>query len=189
MGNYSELINISRTLLYYFSYLHPWAEQMSDSTNTDRTPVKLDKTDRVILTRLQQDATWSMDRLAKHVGVSKTAAWNRVQRLLEAGVIKRQVGILDPIKVGLNETFFVAIKTNKHQQEWLQKFDAVIQKQPEIVEVHRLAGDVDYLIKVQVPSTRDFDELYKKIVAAVDLYSVTSSLSMEVMKHETALPI
>jgi len=177
---------------------------MTDSNKTNGTAVtpentepeqadvaraKLDKVDRAILMQLQQDATWSMERLAKHVGVSKTAAWNRVQRLHEGGVIKRQVGVLDPYQVGLNETFFIAIKTNKHQQSWLQKFDEVIQKEREIVEVYRLAGDTDYLIKVQVKSTRDFDALYKRIVAEVDLYSVTSSLSMEVMKHETALPI
>lgn len=162
---------------------------MTDNPTTDRTPVKLDKTDRKILMQIQRNATWSMDRLAKHVGVSKTAAWNRMQRLQETGVIKRQVGVLDPDLVGLHETFFVAVKTNKHQQEWLKQFNAVIQKYPEIVEVHRLAGDVDYLIKVQVPSTRNFDDLYKKIVAEIDLYSVTSSLSMEVMKHETALPL
>ena len=87
------------------------------------------------------------------------------------------------------ETFFIAIKTNQHQQDWLEKFDTVIQKWPQITEAHRLAGDIDYLIKVQVASTHDFDALYKKLVAEVDLYSVTSSLSMEVMKHETALPI
>ncbi len=162
---------------------------MTDSSNSDRTAVKLDKIDRKILMQIQQDATWSMERMAKHVGVSKTAAWNRVQRLHETGVIKRQVGVIEPAHIGLFETFFIAIKTNKHQQGWLQQFNEVIQKYPQIVEAHRLAGDIDYLIKVQVPSTRDFDELYKKIVAQVDLYSVTSSLSMEVMKHETALPI
>jgi len=162
---------------------------MTDSNTTNRTLIKLDSTDRNILRQLQKDATWSMDRLARHVGVSKTAAWNRVQRLLETGAIKRQVAVIDPGAVGLYETFFIAIKTNQHQQDWLQKFYSVIQKWPEIIEAHRLAGDIDYLVKVQVPSTRDFDELYKKLVAEIELYSVTSSLSMEVMKHETALPL
>ncbi len=162
---------------------------MTEPDPTKRTTIKLDDMDRKILIQLQKDATWSMDRLAKHVGVSKTAAWNRVQRMTESGVIKRQVCVIDSVSVGLLETFFIAIKTNQHQQDWLQQFNTVIQKWPEIVEAHRLAGDVDYLIKVQVASTREFDELYKKIVAEVDLYSVTSSLSMEVMKHESALPI
>jgi len=162
---------------------------MTDKSKKNKTPVKLDDFDSKILQQLQKDATWSMDRLAKHVGVSKTAAWNRVQRMQESGVIKRQVSIIDPRHIGLQETFFIAIKTNQHQQDWLEKFDSVIHKWPQITEAHRLAGDIDYLIKVQVASTRDFDLLYKKLVAEVDLYSVTSSLSMEVMKHETALPI
>ena len=162
---------------------------MTTEPEKSKTPVKLDNFDRKILLQLQKDATWSMDRLAKHVGVSKTAAWNRVQRMQESGVIKCQVSIIDPVQVGLLETFFIAIKTNQHQQDWLEKFDSVIHKWPQITEAHRLAGDIDYLIKVQVASTRDFDLLYKKLVAEVDLYSVTSSLSMEVMKHETALPI
>lgn len=162
---------------------------MTESIQANRMPVKLDDIDRKMLLQFQKDATWSMDRLAKHVGVSKTAAWNRMQRMLTSGVIRRQVCILDAESVGLLETFFIAVKTNQHQQGWLEKFSAVIQKYPEIVEAHRLAGDVDYLIKVQITSTRDFDKLYKKIVAEIDLYSVTSSLSMEVLKQESALPI
>jgi len=134
------------------------SEQMTNKPEETKTPVKLDDFDRKILLQLQKDATWSMDRLAKHVGVSKTAAWNRVQRMQESGVIKRQVSVIDPRHIGLQETFFIAIKTNQHQQDWLEKFDSVIHKWPQII-------------------------------AEVDLYSVTSSLSMEVMKHETALPI
>ena len=149
----------------------------------------LDTTDRDLLAQLQIDATWSMDRLAKQVGISKTAAWNRVQKLQQDGVIQKQVAVLDPDKIGVAETFFIAVKTNKHQQQWLTKFHQVIKTHPEIVEVHRLAGEVDYLMKVQVASTRDFDALYKQVVSEIDLYSVTSSLSMEVLKHETALPI
>jgi len=149
----------------------------------------MDQIDQKLLAQLQLDATWSMDRLAKLAGVSKTAAWNRVQKLQQEGVIRKQVALLDADKVGLPETFFVAIKTNQHQEKWLAKFVSVMRQHPEIVEVHRLAGDVDYLVKVQVASTRDFDELYKKVVSEIDLYSVTSSLSMEVVKQETALPI
>jgi len=149
----------------------------------------MDPVDRKLLAQLQQDASWSMDRLAKLAGVSKTAAWNRVQKLQQEGIIRKQVAILDAEKVGLPETFFISIKTNQHQEDWLTRFVEVVRRHPEIVEVHRLAGDVDYLVKVQVASTREFDELYKKVVSEIELYSVTSSLSMEVVKQETALPI
>jgi Lrp/AsnC family transcriptional regulator len=161
---------------------------MPKAERTERN-IQLDSTDRALLTQLQTDATWSTDRLAKQTGISKTAAWNRIQKLQQEGVIQRQVAILDPEKVGLPETFFIAVKTNKHQQQWLKKFQQVIERHPEIVEVHRLAGEVDYLMKVQVASTRDFDTLYKQVVSEIDLYSVTSSLSMEVLKQETALPL
>jgi len=158
---------------------------MTDS----ETKISLDATDYDILRALQRDASVSMEYLAKNVGASKTAIWNRVKRLQKDGVIKRQVAILDPARVGLPETFFIAIKTNQHEDDWLARFDAVVHKHPQIVEVHRLAGETDYLIKVQVASTREFDQLYKSVVAEIDLYSVTSSLSMEVLKYETALPV
>ncbi len=161
----------------------PKSERKTDPSET------LDATDRALLAQLQIDATWSMDRLAKHAGISKTAAWNRVQKLQQEGVIQKQVAVLDADKIGLPETFFIAVKTNQHQKQWLMKFHKVIKRYPEIVEVHRLAGEVDYLMKVQVASTRDFDALYQELVSEIDLYSVTSSLSMEVLKHETALPI
>ncbi|MFT5897064.1 MAG: Lrp/AsnC family transcriptional regulator [bacterium] len=151
--------------------------------------MKLDSFDRAILNQLQRDATVSMDRLAKVVGLSKTAAWNRVQRLQTDGIITKQVVVLDAEKIGLSETFFIAIKTNQHNEQWLINFNSVIHRFPEIIEAHRLSGDTDYLIKVQVASTKEFDNLYKKIVASVDLYSVTSSLSMEVLKQNTALPL
>lgn len=151
--------------------------------------VEINPIDRALLARLQEDVTLSMDRLAKLAGVSKTAAWNRVQKLQQQGVIKKQVAILDATKIGLPETFFIAIKTTQHQQTWLETFVRVVNKYPEIVEVHRLAGDIDYLMKVQVASTRAFDDLYKKLVSEIDIHSVTSSLSMEVVKQETALPL
>lgn len=154
-----------------------------------QTAVTLDATDLSLLRELQQDASVSMEHLASLVGVSKTAVWNRVKRLQSEGVIERQVAILNPTLVGLPETFFIAVKTNQHEDGWLKSFNKAIKKYPEIVEVHRLAGDVDYLMKVQVASTSDFDRLYKALVTDIDLYSVTSSLSMEVLKYETTLAI
>ncbi len=152
-------------------------------------PDSLDDIDRILLKQLQVDASLSMDRLAQLAGISKTAAWNRIQRMQQKKIIQKQVAVLDADLIGLHETFFIAIKTNKHNEQWLVKFNAVINRHPEIVEAHRLSGDTDYLLKVQVASTRDFDELYKRIVSAIDLFSVTSSLSMEVLKNENSLPL
>ena len=162
---------------------------MPSENQPERTAAILDEVDRKILRVLQRDASISMERLAKKIGVSKTAAWNRVQRMQKEKVILRHAVLLDPQQVGLAETFFIAIRTNQHNADWLKRFSHIVNDTPEILEAHRLAGETDYLLKVQAPSTREFDKFYQRLVANIDLYNVTSSLSMEVLKHETALPV
>lgn len=153
------------------------------------TATTLDEEDRKILRLLQRDSTQPLERVAARVGLSKTAVWNRLQRLQQDGVIERQAAIVNPAKVGLGETFFVAIRTSEHNAEWLDALHKVIDDMPEIMEAHRLAGHLDYLLKVQVPTTREFDAFYKRLVSRISLFEVTSSLSMEVLKHKTALPL
>lgn len=153
------------------------------------TTVRVDEEDRRILRELQRDASQPLDRIAARVGLSKTAVWNRIQRLQQDGVILRQSAIIDAAKIGLAETFFVAIRTSQHNADWLKALHAIVRDLPEITEAHRLAGHLDYLLKVQVESTRAFDDFYKSLVSRIDLFDVTSSLSMEVLKQETALPI
>lgn len=150
---------------------------------------KLDELDRKILRELQQDATISMDALAKKLGSSKTPVWSRIQKLRKAGVIEKQVALLDPQAIGLEEMFFVAVKTDQHEPQWLDLFSDAVQDMPEILEAHRLAGDIDYLLKVQVQSPSDFDRFYKELIKRVKLHNVTSSLSMECLKKTTALKI
>ncbi len=153
------------------------------------TPASIDETDRKILRILQRDVTTSLAQIAKNVGISKTALWNRIQRLQRDKVILKQAAFVDASKVGLNETFYVVIKTSEHDADWLQKFyDAVIDM-PEIMEAHRLAGDMDYILKVQVASTRGYDEFYKRLITKVAMNSVTACLSMETIKHETIVPV
>ena len=162
---------------------------MAGKRRTTGPAASLDEADRTILRLLQVDATQPLERIAAKVGLSKTAVWNRIQRLQQVGVILRQVVLVDAQRVGLAETFFVAIKTAQHNSAWFKSLLAIVEELPEIMEAHRLAGDIDYLLKVQVASTRDFDEFYKRLVSRIELFDVTSSLSMEVLKHETALPL
>ncbi len=150
---------------------------------------KLDELDRKILRELQIDATISMDALAKKLGSSKTPVWSRVQKLRKTGIIERQVVLVNPQAIGLEETFFVAVKTDQHEPEWLEKFASAVITMPEILEAHRLTGDIDYLLKVQVQSPSDFDRFYKELIKQVKLHNVTSSLSMECLKTTTALKI
>ena len=149
----------------------------------------LDELNRKILRLLQQDCDISLDALAREVGSSKTPVWNRIKKMRKNGIITGQVALLDAKAVGLGETFFVAVHTSKHDAEWLKSFTEAVQAIPEILEVHRLTGDIDYLLKVQVGSTADYDRVYQELISRVSLFNVTSSLSMETIKSTTALNV
>jgi Lrp/AsnC family transcriptional regulator len=149
----------------------------------------LDELDRKILRLLQENSDVSLEALAKAVGSSKTPVWNRIKKMRRNGVIRRQVALVDPEAVGLGETFFVAVRTSQHDAAWLAAFTEAVLAIPEILEVHRLTGDVDYLLKVHVGSTADFDRVYKELIDRISLFNVTSSLCMETIKSTTALKL
>ncbi|WP_075221505.1 Lrp/AsnC family transcriptional regulator [Acuticoccus yangtzensis] len=149
----------------------------------------MDDLDRRILTILQQDATLPVERIAAMVNSSKSPVWNRIRKLREMGIIDRQVAILDPQKVDRGETFFVMVKTSQHAKDWLDRFAKAVEEMGEILEAHRLAGEIDYILKVRVRDTRAFDAFYKRLVRDVELFSVTSQLSMETLKETTALDL
>lgn len=149
----------------------------------------LDALDRKILAALQADATRPLEELAAHVGASKTPVWNRIQRLRREGVITRQVAIVEPTTVGLGVCFFVLVKTSRHEAAWLETFLEVLRSKPQVLEAHRLAGEIDYILKVRTESVDDYDDFYRSLISEVSIYNVTSVLSMEEIKYETALPI
>ncbi|MEL0034782.1 MAG: Lrp/AsnC family transcriptional regulator [Gammaproteobacteria bacterium] len=151
--------------------------------------MSIDSIDKKILMQLQRDATRSLAFMAKKLALSKTALWNRIQRMRDDNIILKQAALLDPHKVGVNETFFVIIKTSSHDDQWLVDFAEAINELPEIMEAHRLAGDMDYILKVQVSSTRAYDEFYKKLISRVQMYSVSACLSMETLKFSTVLKL
>ncbi len=151
--------------------------------------VRLDEIDRKILAELQRDAAQSLDEIARKVGSSKTPVWNRVRRMREAGVILRQTAILDPEALGLEACFFVLIRTSEHEAGWQQKFLTVLRERPEVLEAHRLAGDIDYILKVRVKNARAYDSFYQALIADVRIYNVTALLSMEEIKATTVLPV
>ena len=151
--------------------------------------VRLDETDRKILAELQVDASQSLDEIARAVGSSKTPVWNRIKRMREAGVILRQTAILDPDALGLEACFFVLIRTSEHEAEWQRRFLHALQERPEVMEAHRLAGDIDYILKVRVGNARAYDTFYQALIAEVRIYNVTALLSMEEIKSTTILPL
>ena len=151
--------------------------------------VALDDLDRNILSLLQEDCSLPLDEIARRLGASKTPVWNRIRKLKAAGVIRAEVAVLDPEKVGLDTCFFVLIRTAQHDSDWLARFLRAVQDRPEVLEAHRLAGDIDYILKVRVPNARAYDTFYQALIKEVSIFNVTSSLSMEEIKATTALPL
>ena len=149
----------------------------------------IDKTDRKILNSLQMDATASLESIAQKVGVSLNTCWRRVQALEKAGIIRKRVVLLDQDKVGLPLTVFVSVRTDDHSQEWSERFAKAAKDIPQIVEFYRLAGDVDYLLKMTVASVSDYDKVYKSLISKVSLSDVAASFAMERMKFTTELPL
>lgn len=151
--------------------------------------MKLDSLDIKILEILQQDADQQVAQIAEQVGLSTTPCWRRIQRLKEAGVITRQVALVDAQKVNVGVTVFVSVRTSTHTQEWFDRFRATVQAIPEVVEFYRMSGDVDYLLRVVVPDIAAYDVVYKRLIAGTNLHDVSSSFAMEELKLTTALPL
>ena len=150
---------------------------------------ELDPLDRKILREMQLDASQSLDEVARKVGSSKTPVWNRLKRLREAGVIRGQTLLLDPEALGLEACFFVLIRTSEHDPDWQERFLASVRARPEVLEAHRLAGDIDYILKVQVKNARAYDAFYQALIRDVKIHNVTALLSMEELKSTTELPL
>jgi len=159
-----------------------------NAPSKDRLP-KMDVTDRKILTLLQGDASLSVAEIGTRVGLSSTPCWKRIQRLEADGVIQRRVALVDQDKIGLGITVFVSIETGDHSQDWLSKFADMVGAMPEVMEFYRMAGDVDYMLRVVVPDIQGYDTFYKKLIGSVALKNVTSRFAMEKIKSTTALPI
>ncbi|AUJ64243.1 ArsR family transcriptional regulator [Aestuarium zhoushanense] len=150
---------------------------------------RLDDMDRKILKELQADAAQSLDDIARNVGSSKTPVWNRIRKMKEANIIGRQTVFLDAEALGFEACFFVLIRTSEHEADWQRKFLAALQARPEVQEAHRLAGDIDYILKVRVKNARAYDEFYQALISEVRIHNVTALLSMEEIKSTLELPL
>jgi Lrp/AsnC family transcriptional regulator len=149
----------------------------------------VDAIDRKILAVLQEDASLSVADIGSRVGLSSTPCWKRIQRLEAEGVIQKRVALVDQDRIGLGITVFVSVETGDHSQDWLARFAKVVSGMPEVMEFYRMAGDVDYMLRVVVPDMPGYDGFYKKLIASVPLKNVTSRFAMEKIKSTTSLPI
>ena len=149
----------------------------------------LDKIDRKLLALLQQDCTLSLQALAEAVNLTTTPCWKRLKRLEDDGILIGKVALLDPEKIGLGLTAFVLIKTQHHSSEWYCRFVTVVTEMPEVLGFWRMAGEYDYLMRVQVADMKRYDEFYKRLVNSVPgLSDVTSSFAMEQIKYHFFYP-
>nr|WP_292910358.1 Lrp/AsnC family transcriptional regulator [Niveispirillum sp.] len=149
----------------------------------------LDQIDRKILATLQEDAAGSVAEIAERAGVSQTPCWRRIKRLEEDGIIRKRVALLDPAKLNLGLTGFILIRTASHSEEWLRKFADGVCRMPEVTELHRMSGDIDYLVKFMVDSIAGYDALYKRLIKVAELSDVSAGFSMECLKYTTELPL
>lgn len=149
----------------------------------------MNTTDIKILRLLQEDATLSISQIAEAVHLSAAPCWRRIQKLKESGVIDRQVALCNPAKLNVGVTVFVAIKTNQHNTAWLDRFAQGTAQLPEVIELYRMSGEIDYLLRVVVPDIDGYDAFYKKLIQIADLSNVSSSFAMEQIKYTTALPL
>jgi Lrp/AsnC family transcriptional regulator len=149
----------------------------------------VDKLDLKILDLLQKDGALTAAEIADRVGLSKAPCWRRIQRLREEGIIKRTVALVDSRAVNVGTTVFVTLKTANHSATWFEKFVRAVQDIPEVTEIHRMSGEVDYLMRVVVPDIDGYDAVYKKLIAAVDFQDISASFALETIKYTTALPL
>ncbi len=151
--------------------------------------ISLDEFDLKILRLMQRDATLPVAEVAAKVGLSTTPCWRRIQKLEEAGIIRRRVALLDRAALNAGVTVFVAVRTNQHNAQWLAKFAKAVTDIPEIVDCYRMSGEIDYLLRLVLPDIAAYDAIYKRLIAKVDLSDVTSMFAMEEIKSTTELPL
>jgi Lrp/AsnC family transcriptional regulator, cysteine-sensing transcriptional activator len=149
----------------------------------------MDRTDKTILTILQRASSTPVSEIAESVGLSQTPCWRRIKKMEEEGLIQRRVVLADKQALNLSLTAFVFVKTAQHTDSWLKSFADMIRRIPEIVEVHRMSGEVDYLMKVVAPDMAEFDRVYKRLISSAVFSDVTSTFSMEELKFTTELPL
>lgn len=149
----------------------------------------LDEIDRHLLNRLQVDASESLEKLGERIGLSRNACWTRVKRLEEAGVLKARIALVDPDKINLGLSVFIAVRTNEHDPKWLETFARETSSMPEVQGVYRTSGDLDYVIRARVPDVAAYDALYQRLIRKVRLSDVSASFVMQEIKETTALPL
>ncbi len=149
----------------------------------------MDKLDRKILELLQKDASLTAAEIADRVGLSKAPCWRRIQKLRDSGVIRQTVALLDAAALNVGITVFVMVKSASHSADWFERFSKAVRGIPEIIEIHRMSGDVDYLLRIVVPDIGGYDTVYKRLIESLEFLDLSASFVLETIKATTALPL
>lgn len=150
---------------------------------------KLDRIDTAILDLLQHDGTLELGAIAERVGLSKAPCWRRIRRLQEAGVIRKTVALLDAEHLNVGTTVFVTVKTANHSAQWFERFLRTLNDMPEVMEIYRMSGDVDYMLRVAVPDIQGYAAVYSKLIKSGEFLDISASFALASIKHTTALPL
>ncbi|MBL8568822.1 MAG: Lrp/AsnC family transcriptional regulator [Phreatobacter sp.] len=151
--------------------------------------ISIDSIDKTLLRLVQEDASLSIEQLAERVNLSRNACWRRLKRLEDEGVIRARVALADPVKLNLELTVFIAVRTARHEADWAERFHKAVHDIPELLGVYRTAGEIDYILHARVPNVAAYDRLYKKLTARIEMQDVSASFVMEEIKEVTALPL
>ena len=149
----------------------------------------MDKLDAKILDLLQSHGELTAAEIADRIGLSKAPCWRRIQKLRQEGIIRCTVALLDAHALNVGTTVFVTLKTGNHSEAWFEKFVRAVRDIPEVTEIHRMSGDVDYLIRIVVPDIDAYDVVYKRLIGACEFQDVSASFVLETLKYTTALPL
>lgn len=149
----------------------------------------LDKTDLAILGQLQRDSRSSLQDISAQVGLSATPCWNRIKRMESDGVIRGYTVRIDQATVGFTETVLVQVTLDNHSDEILFEFGKALADIPEVIEAFLISGDYDYLIRIAVRDTRDYERLLReKLYRIPGIRHSKSSFVLRCLK-ESALPL
>jgi Lrp/AsnC family transcriptional regulator len=158
---------------------------MSGTISIDLEPIDLR-----ILDVIQGDVMISTAEIARKVNSSKTVVWRRIQRLVDAGIIRERVAILDHRKLGLSMMVFAQVKMSRHSKDALPQFMEAVKAFPQVLECHCLMGHVDFLLKIVVRSIEDYEHFVWQNLSQIDgVQEVTSSISMSQAVCTTRLPL
>ena len=152
--------------------------------------MNLSRTDRRLLNELQRDTTRNQSELAELVGLSRTSCWRRIREFEDAGLIERQVALLNPKIAGFNIQVLLLVAMTEHTDENRQSFERHVSLLPEVTECFSVSGDRDYVLHVVVQDMDTYNDfLNSEVLKHPAVRSASSTFVLRRVKYSTVLPL